>query len=307
MRADVSVVIPAYNTAQYVATAIESALDQTAVPREVIVVDDGSSDETRAVVERFGGIVRYVFQQNQGVSAARNRGIDASSGRYVAFLDADDAWLPRKIEKQIAAIQRGNGRASYTAQWIVNDEMRPLFVNRNGGRGASVDALLTIGNVIGSPSSVLCERALFGEVGSFDGAFSTCADWEMWIRIATVTNFLFVDEPLLQYRVHGNNMSLEIALLERDSLRTLRKGFSSPVIGEELRELRRASLAHNYMVLAGAYLRTGRIPDALRCVVQSVARDPRQIRELLSYVARRASGKSGERSIAQHPETRSAR
>ena len=306
MQSDVSVVIPAYNAAHYIASAIESALAQTTAPREIIVIDDGSTDDTRAIVERFGGDVRYVIQQNRGVSAARNNGIDQSRSKYVAFLDADDTWLPVKIERQIAALNAAQGRASYTAHLVVDDRSKPLFVNRSERHLTSISDLLTKGNVVGSPSSVLCERSLFAEVGKFDTAFSLCADWEMWIRIATVTEFVPVDEPLVKYRVHGDNMSLDVSLLEDDSLRTLRKGFALAALPPAVRGRRRTSFAHNYMVLAGSYARAQRPLHGLRCALESLVRDPRQTRELLAYFARRAAGRSGERSVAQHPATRSA-
>ena len=100
----VSVVIPAYNSASYLAEAVESALGQTFKDLEILVVDDGSTDETQELMRRYGPPVRCLSQENTGVATARNRGIDESRGRYVAFLDADDVWQPDKLEKQLAAL-----------------------------------------------------------------------------------------------------------------------------------------------------------------------------------------------------------
>src|SRR5947209_13220762 len=102
MGHSVSVIIPTYNHGRFIADAIESVLAQTYPVSEIIVVDDGSTDETQEVVEKFGEKVRYIEQANAGVSAARNTGIENSDGDLVAFLDADDTWLPEKIEKQVA-------------------------------------------------------------------------------------------------------------------------------------------------------------------------------------------------------------
>src|SRR5690348_13396065 len=100
----VSVVIPSYNSAQYVGAAIESVLVQTVPDVEILVVDDGSKDATREVVARYGDRARYLYQENAGVAVARNHGIRESSGEWIGFLDADDTWLPQKLERQLAAL-----------------------------------------------------------------------------------------------------------------------------------------------------------------------------------------------------------
>lgn len=294
----VSVVIPAYNAAAYVGAAIDSVLAQTLKDLEIIVVDDGSTDETPLVLERFGSRIRAIRQQNRGVSAARNRGIDESHGRYVAFLDADDLWLPAKLQRQIEALAAdGVKQACYTSHLLVTEQLRPLRAHRSPRRSTALDDLLARGNVIGSPSSVVCERELFSAAGGFDEAFSLCADWEMWLRIAARTDFLYVDEPLVQYRVRSGSMSSNVPTLERESLAILRRGFDAH--SRPLHARRRSSFAFNYMVLAGSYLRAGSFGDAARCVLQSLMRDPRQATQLFSYADRLASGRTGERAVTQ--------
>ncbi len=301
---DVSVIVPAYNAARYIANAIDSVLAQTTPARELIVVDDGSTDATREIVSQYGSRVRYIFQENRGVSAARNLGIESSVSSRVAFLDADDAWLPEKLEKQTAALRESGLRASYTAHLIVDDALEPLFENRGLRRESALEDLLSIGNVIGSPSSVMCDRSLFDEIGGFDPSFSLCADWELWVRVATRTDFANVDEPLVKYRLHGDNMSRDVPLLEADSVRTLEKAFALPSLPPVIGRRRRASMAANYMVLAGSYLRGGHAFGAVRCAAYSLVRDPRQLRELVTYVLRFARGKRGARSVGQNPLVR---
>lgn len=302
MSADVSVVIPAYNAERYIAAAVESAAAQTVKPREIIVIDDGSTDRTAAIVALYSDRVQYVAQENRGVAAARNHGIERSAGRYVAFLDADDLWMPEKLERQADAMAKSGLRASFTAHLVVDDEMKPLFENHNPGEGTLHD-LLTIGNVVGSPSSVVCERAVFREVGGFDGALSLCADWEMWIRIATATAFAPIDAPLIQYRLHDDNMSRNVPLLESDSRRVLEKVFALPALPDDARALKRSALGHNWMVLAGSYFRAGRMRDAMRCGIRSVSHDPRQVAQLLRFGRRAVAGTMGERSVTQRPRT----
>lgn len=286
----VSAIIPAFNSARYLADAINSVLAQTVNSIEVIVIDDGSTDETESLVGGYGSRVRYFRQQNNGVAIARNRGIEESRGKYVALLDADDVWVPNKVERQLAALEKGSGcRACYSAFTITGSDLSPVGINRSKRRSSALEDLLLRGNVVGTPSTVMCERALFQEVSGFDSSLSQCADWEMWIRLAMLTDFIYLDEPLVLYRQHGANMSRSISLLERDSLRALEKGFAMRGLAGPLRARRRASFARNYMVLAGAYFHARRYQDFARCAMRSVAMDIRQAGYLAAYPLRLVS------------------
>jgi glycosyltransferase involved in cell wall biosynthesis len=282
----VSVVIPAYNSARYISTAVESALAQSLRDCEIIVIDDGSTDHTREIIARFGSSVRYVAQRNAGVAVARSRGIQESQGHYIGFLDADDTWLPTKLERQVMALSQSPARACYTAYTICDRALRPLAVQRSLRHGPMLDDLLLRGNVVGNICSVLCDRALFSMVGGFDPILSQCADWDMWIRLATVTDFLYLDEPLVNYRQHGSSMSRRPELLERDSLRVLEKGFSLPGVPAAVRERRREAFGRNYMVLAGTYFHARRYRDFLRCVFRALPMDPWQLTYLASFPGR---------------------
>ncbi len=286
----VSVVIPAYNAARYVEDAVDSVLGQTFRDVEVLVVDDGSTDGTEAVLSRYGNAIRYLRQENRGVSAARNRGIQESTGRYVAFLDADDMWFPEKLDRQIAALESsGQHRACYSAHVICTEALTPLAVQRSVRHGSTLEDLLLRGNVVGTPSSVLCERSLFSIVDRFDPRLSQCADWDMWVRLATITEFLYLDEPLVTYRQHGSNMSADPALLERDSVRVLEKAFELPSVPHQVRAARRTVFARNYMVLAGTYFYAHRYPDFVRCAVRAVSLDAGQLGCLMAFPGRLAA------------------
>jgi glycosyltransferase involved in cell wall biosynthesis len=283
----VSVVIPAYNAERFLGAAIESVLAQTSRDLEMIVVDDGSQDGTASVARRYGEAIRYLRQDNSGVAVARNRGISESLGEYVAFLDADDTWRPDKLEKQLAALERQPGyRACHTAHTIVDDDLRPLGVARSPRRASILEDLILRGNVVGSICSVLCARELFDVVGGFDPALSQCADWDMWIRIGGLTDFLYLDEPLVTYRQHGTNMSRDALLYERDSMYLLDKAFRSPSLPDAIRRKRRQAYGRIFMVLAGSYWKGGSTPDFIRCAARAVALDPRQALRLLGFPAR---------------------
>jgi glycosyltransferase involved in cell wall biosynthesis len=296
----VSVVIPTYNSAKYLGAAIDSVLMQSFHNVEVLVIDDGSTDDTDLVMSKYGPPVRLIRQPNQGVAVARNRGIEESRGSYVAFLDADDTWLPHKLECQLAELaQLATHRACYCADLVRTEDLEPLAVRRRAGKHATIEDLLLRGNVIGN-SGVVCDRSLFAVVGDFDQNLSQCADWDMWIRIATITEFVYVDEPLVMYRQHGSNMSRDPALLERDSLRVLEKGFGLPCVSPFLQEQRAAAFARNYMVLAGTYFYARRYRDFARCAMRAVSLDSRQLGYLTEFPRRAIRRRlNGERPVGQ--------
>jgi glycosyltransferase involved in cell wall biosynthesis len=287
---EVSVIIPTYNSAKYVVEAVESVLAQTWRDFEVLVIDDGSTDDTAQVMRRYEAPVRYLRQANGGVAVARNRGIAESLGRYVAFLDADDTWLPHKLVRQMEALrQQPHHRACYAALMMVDADLNPTGISRSQRQGSSLEDLLTHGNVVATPSTVICERSLFNLVGGFDPVLSQCADWDMWVRLAAQTEFLYVDEPLVTYRQHEASMSRNASLLESDSLQVLSKGFAMPELSESLRTKRQAAFARNYMVLAGTYFHARRYRDFLRCAARAVTMDVHQFRYLTAFPLRMAS------------------
>ncbi|MEK6288255.1 MAG: glycosyltransferase [Acidobacteriota bacterium] len=287
---EVSIVIPTYNSARYLVEAVKSVLAQTFRDFEVLVVDDGSTDETETLMRRYGTPVRYIRQNNGGVAAARNRGIKESCGRYIAFLDADDTWYPDKLEQQLTALEKEKDRRfCYSAFTVVDSDLVPLGVNHSNRDGSALEDLLTRGNVVGSICTVLCERSLFATAGGFDPALSQCADWDMWVRIAALTDFLYLDDTLVTYRQHGTNMSRNAPLLERDSLLVLKKGFALPGLPPSLLKRRRSALARNYMVLAGTYVHARRYIDFARCAARAVTMDVRQVRYLIAFPYRAAA------------------
>lgn len=297
---EVSVVIPTYNSARYLAEAIDSVLAQSFKDFEVIVIDDGSMDETEELMRRYGAQARYIRQQNSGVAIARNRGIEQSRGRYVSFLDADDTWVSAKLERQLAALgQNRRYRICYSAFTVVGSDLTPLGVVRSRRQAGALEDLLLRGNVVATPSTVMGERSLFVETGGFDPALSQCADWDMWVRLAALSDFLYVDEPLVNYRQHDGNMSRNAPLLERDSIRVLEKGFAMSALTDRLRSRRRPAFARNYMVLAGTYFHARHYGDFIRCAARAVGKDFRQASYLMAFPFRLASRLRADRRGAQ--------
>lgn len=280
----ITVIIPTYNSAQYLTAAVESVLQQTFKDLEILIIDDGSKDNTSELVKSFGDKVRYIYQENAGVSIARNNGIKESKGKYVAFLDADDTWLPTKLEKQVKALKDNPDYKFCFSDFVgVDQNLQPIEMKRARLLNSAIKDLLLRGNVVGSICAVLCERELFDEVGGFDPKLSQCADWDMWIRLATLTDFLFIDEQLVTYRQHDSNMSRNAILLEQDSLCVLEKGFAMDSVPKEIKNKRRVAFARNYMVLAGTYYHSKLYKHFLRCAAISIKLDVKQMSYLLAF------------------------
>lgn len=207
----VSVVIPCYNGAGFLREALESAVSQTQPPREVIVVDDGSTDESAEVAATFGDPVRVIRQANQGKSAARNTGIRAASGDLIAFLDADDIWMPHKLERQVRALANDAGSVLVHSRAEVFDTrsglVRPFAITPDELNGSCLVPLIEDNRIC--TSSVLVRRDALEEIGAFRcvAPLSIAQDYDVWLRLAPRHRFLFLDDLHVRYRVHGANTS----------------------------------------------------------------------------------------------------
>jgi glycosyltransferase involved in cell wall biosynthesis len=284
---EISVVIPTYESARYVGAAIESVLAQTHGDFEIIVVDDGSKDATAAVVAGYADPrVRYVRQENSGVAVARNRGMAEATGRWVAFLDADDTWYPEKLARQMAALRESGSRFCYSAYMEVDANLSPRGIKRSVRHAAALEDLLLRGNIVGSICTVVCDRELILATGGFDRRLSQCADWNMWVRLASSTDFTYIDEPLVTYRQHAASMSRNAPLMEFDSLLVLDSGFALPDLPANIRAKKREAYGRAYTVLAGTYFQAGQYASFVRCAFRALLLQGSQIRYFAQYPAR---------------------
>jgi glycosyltransferase involved in cell wall biosynthesis len=206
----ISVIIPTCDRAGFVARAVKSVGAQSLRDLEIIVVDDGSRDNTAAVIDSLNepGLVYLRHDQRLGGAAARNTGILHSTGEYVAFLDDDDEWYPEKLARQMDVMLASPPEVGgvYTGYFIVersNAKIRGQVVPTE--RGDLYEALLA-GNCIGGTSSVLLRRACFEEIGLFDERLPSFQDYDLWLRIARKFHFEYVREPMLKYFVHDDKI-----------------------------------------------------------------------------------------------------
>ncbi len=219
----VSVVIPCYNQAHFLGEAIQSVLSQSYPRFEVVVVDDGSTDDTSEVAVRYPQ-VRCVRQDNQGVSAARNSGLRSSEGEYVVFLDADDRLLPGALEAGLECLKAhpGCAFASGRYRFIAGDGS---FLKEQRERSVEKDSYVALlrRNYIGPPAVAMYRRAVFASVGGFDPPADMSADTDIYLRIARRFPICSHEEEVAEYRWHGTNTSGDAARMLSTALYVLRK------------------------------------------------------------------------------------
>ncbi len=209
----VTVVVTCFNYGRYLDGCLRSVTDQTWRDLEVVVVDDGSTDDTAEVARRWLGDprVRYVAQANSGQAKAKNLGVRQARGEFVAFLDADDLWHPAKLERQLPLFENPQVQVVYSRAWYIDEigariDFQPLGEYLQPRRGFVADLLL-FDNFIPFSSSVL-RRSAFERVGGFDESLAMAIDWDLWLRLSLDGAFEYVDEALIAYRMgHPDQMS----------------------------------------------------------------------------------------------------
>lgn len=236
----VSAVVPTHNRAGRVGGAVESVLDQTYDDLEVVVVDDGSTDDTRDVLATYAAHdrVRVLHAEtNRGISAARNRGIEAARGEYVCALDDDDRWHPRKVERQVEAMARLDDRycGCYTGGRILDPDGELVRTVQRGAAGDLYPEILAE-NVVVPHSSHLVRRDCLDAVGGYDTAFPRAVDWDLAIRLAREYRIAYLPELLVDRHFHGGNVSGDAAFGDPSYQVSVR---------ERLREKYSADLAAN--------------------------------------------------------------
>jgi glycosyltransferase involved in cell wall biosynthesis len=280
----VSVVIPVYNGERFLAETVHSALTQTHRDVEVIVVDDGSTDGTPEVISHLGGSVRSLRQSNQGVAAARNAGIAAARGHFVAFLDADDVWLPDKLERQLALFESNPSLGAVGCGNLVADE-RLTTVAEHLAPPCDLSSILLLrsnGGLTGG-STLIARTEVLRRLGGYDTRLSTSADWDLVVRIVRHYEVASVREALMHYRLHGTNMHANVPLLEKDMRLAMGKVFSdSPA--RRVACLKKRAYSNLFRMLSASYWHAGDTGGAIRCGLLALCWRPGNLPSLIRSV-----------------------
>ncbi len=281
----VSIIIPAYNAKLYIAETINSIISQTYQNWELILVNDGSKDNTAEIIHSFlkDKRIQYHFQENAGVSVARNYGYSFSSGQYVAFLDADDLWLPHRIEKMVDKFQDEVSIGLVHSYMQVIDEHSQLQNGVYKGKEGHIleSLLLWEGCNIPAPSSILVKRDVVEKIGGFDKDLSTAADQEFFFRVANLYKVGMCKEVLGLYRVHGNNMHQNVSNMEKDHIRAYQKAKNYGLF--KSKRFQRNCFSNLYLILAGSWWVNGN--NKLRSInfmIKAILQYPPNISKLLA-------------------------
>lgn len=244
-------------------------------------MDDGSTDNTPEVVRSFDdGRIRYVWQENKGLSGARNTGIRASSGEYVAFLDADDWFLPRKLELQTCFLNEHPEAGMVASGWIDTDEQGKALQTAEPWHGKPnlglTECLMGVPVV---PSAVLVRRHWLDAVGLFDESLGPVGDWDLWLRlVAGGCRFVWLPEILCYYRLHADNMSRDARRMREDRFAALDKFYARPNLSEDVRVIQRSVYAVAHVDSAARTYRARAVSEAGQDVVRAIELDPTLLR-----------------------------
>ena len=221
---NISVVIPTFNRRQTIGRSIDSVLNQTLFPSEIIVVDDGSTDGTSDYIQSNFPSIRLLQQTNKGVSSARNMGIRSSNSDWVALLDSDDEWFPQKLEKQVMTLsQSPDIKFCHTEEIWIRNGVRVNQMKKHQKYGGHIFyKCLDMCRI--SPSSVLFHQSILDDVGYFDKDLKVCEDYDLWLRITAKFPVLYIDESLIKkYGGHEDQLSRVKDGIESHRIKVLEK------------------------------------------------------------------------------------
>ena len=263
----ISVIIPTFNRAKLLVEAVRSVVDQKDVPEdvEIIVVDDGSTDNTREALAALAGKIAYIRHEHSGVSKARNLGISRSSGEWIAFLDSDDLWLPGKLRAQMKFFS--DHPETFLCQtdeiWIRNG--RRLNARKYHRKPSGYCFPLLLERCLVSPSAVVVHRRVFDLAGLFDESLPACEDYDLWLRIGCRFPIGLVEKPLIVKRGgHPDQLSANIANLDKYRIEAIVKLIRTAPLSPEQRHAAEKILEEKRRIYSDGCRKRGNIAEARR-------------------------------------------
>lgn len=263
IKQTIAVIIPTFNRMSVLSRALDSVYAQTLPPDEVLVVDDGSTDGTREFVQQNYPDAIYLYQDNKGVSAARNLGIKRSNSSWLAFLDSDDEWLPPKLELQVAGLRDNPDYSLVHSDEIwIRRGVRVNQMNKHQKTGGYIfDRCLPLCAI--SPSSVLITRQLLLEMDCFDERLPACEDYDLWLKVCCRYPVLYIDQPLLRkYGGHQDQLSAKYWGMDRFRVQALEKLLKSASLSGEQTQLSKTMLIQKSRILSAGASKRGNTETA---------------------------------------------
>ncbi len=245
----ISVILPVYNGKKTIRETAESVLDQTLVDFELIVINDGSTDATLEILAEIEDPRLQVYSYpNAGLATSRNRGLSIAMGEYIAFIDADDIWMPGKLLAQLSSLQK-NPEAAVAYCWVDYIDMGGKFICPDGRMNIGGDVYQKIleENFIHSGSTIMVRKDAIQAIGGFDESLPAVEDWDLYIRLAALYPFVCVQEPLVLYRLTHNALSTNVLLMEKSFQKVLDRAFAQAPAS--LANLKNTSVANFYEYL----------------------------------------------------------
>lgn len=281
----ITAVIPTFNRAHLIGEAIKSVIGQDFEPLEIIVVDDGSTDETPSVIEhamqKSEYPMRMIRQENAGQSAARNAGVLAATHDFVAFLDSDNRWGPNKLSNQVSFLTEGEYQFTFTAYFeFGSKKLRSRTVRVENWQDDSTSALrsLLIGCLVNT-STVIARRNVLIDAGLFDPSLHAAEDHDLWLRVAALGHRIgYLDVPLTDYVIHRESISSQSALVAKSTERVIESFFRDSDLPTEIRAEESVHLARCYLNSACRYIEAGHPHEALSALWRAVNCRPTSIR-----------------------------
>jgi glycosyltransferase involved in cell wall biosynthesis len=255
----VSIIIPCYNAEKFIAETIQSVLNQTYTNWELIVIDDGSKDNSSKIITSFltDSRINYYYQENKGVSIARNHGISKVNGVYIAFLDADDVWTPTNLEEKINELQRDDIDYVFSNKEHINEDSSSMNIFSDGTDINLLHHFLLWDRTVipGPASNLIVKRKCLDSGLRFDPTFSTAADQDFCFNLAVKYTGKLITKPLFKYRILTNSMSRNIAAMEKDHIAVYKKAARNNLFKSFL--FKQQCFSNLYLVLAGSWWKDG--------------------------------------------------
>ncbi|MBE7442729.1 MAG: glycosyltransferase [Flavobacteriales bacterium] len=255
-----SIIIPCYNAEKFIAETIESVLNQTYSNWELIIIDDGSKDNSSKIITSFltDSRIKYYYQENKGVSTARNNGISKVNGVYIAFLDADDVWTPTNLEEKINELQSDTIDYVFSNKEHINEDSSSMNIFSNGTDVNLLHHFLLWDRTVipGPASNLIVKRKCLDSGLRFDPTFSTAADQDFCFNLAAKYTGKLITKPLFKYRILTNSMSRNIATMEKDHIAVYKKAARNNLFKSFL--FKQQCFSNLYLVLAGSWWKDGK-------------------------------------------------